>query len=413
MTDAKGSDTGHPEHVLVIWQRFLPYHVARLGRLNEWLASTGWRLTAVEVAQQDRSYGFPVAEKGSGPFRRITVFPGRSYHELSAGQVHRSVLEVLEQERPDVVFAPATPFPEGMAAVAHRRRSACRLILMDDAWEGSDVRGYLTRFAKRMIHRGVDGIFAPAPSHRSYFEKIGFPKEGIVYGVDAVDNDFYARQTVNVLESASAWRKRLNLPEDYFVYVGRLLPRKGLETLIEAYRGYRKKAGPAPWGLVLVGDGPHRGAVEALAKDLPGVLLTGARFGDECCACYALASAAIVPSLRDPWALVVNEAMASGLPVLVSRGCGAARTLVREAENGWTFRPGDAEELMVLMRRIAGLSRELRRAMGLRSKAILADWGLDRFVNGVQRALQLSRRPAHGILPMLVARFWKGHVRVN
>src|SRR4030042_1743573 len=77
-------------------------------------------------------------------------------------------------------------------------------------------------------------------------------------------------------------------------------------------------------GLVRVGHRPHSDVVEALAKDLPGVLLTGARFGEECCACYALASAAVVPSLRDPWALVVNEAMASGLPGLVSRGGGFA-----------------------------------------------------------------------------------------
>jgi glycosyltransferase involved in cell wall biosynthesis len=408
-----GSDTGRPEHVLVIWQRFLPYHVARLGRLNEWLASAGRRLTAVEVAPQDASYRFPVDGTGSGPFRRITVFPGRSYHELSAGQVHRSVLEVLDQERPDVIFAPATPFPEGMAAVTHRWRSTCKLILMDDAWEGSDLRGILTRFAKRMIHRGVDGIFAPAPSHRSYFEKIGFPTESIVYGVDAVDNNFYALHADRVRNTAPEWRTRLGLPEDYFIYVGRLLPRKGLETLIEAYRGYRKKAGPAPWGLVLVGDGPHRDTVEALAKDVPGVSLIGARFGEECCACYALASAAVVPSLRDPWALVVNEAMASGLPVLVSRGCGSAKALVREAENGWTFSPGDADELLVLMRRIAGLPRELRRAMGLRSQFLLADWGLDRFVNGVQCALKLSRRPQVGLLTLLAGWLWKGRIREN
>lgn len=75
--------TDYQGHVLVIWQRFLPYHLARLRRLNEWIASVGGRLTGVEVTPQDGSYGFPVDETGSGSFRRITAFPGQSYHELS------------------------------------------------------------------------------------------------------------------------------------------------------------------------------------------------------------------------------------------------------------------------------------------------------------------------------------------
>jgi glycosyltransferase involved in cell wall biosynthesis len=135
--------------------------------------------------------------------------------------------------------------------------------------------------------------------------------------------------------------------------------------------------------------------------------------GAELCGSYARAGGLVVPSLIDPWGLVVNEAMASGLPVLVSRGCGCARTLVRDGENGWTFEPGDHEAIAGLMTRLSSLPWEQRERMGRCSREIVADWGLERFVKGVQQALGWSRRPPASSLSNLVAKTWKGHIRTT
>jgi len=120
-----------------------------------------------------------------------------------------------------------------------------------------------------------------------------------------------------------------------------------------------------------------------------------------------------VPSEIDPWALVVNEGMAAGLPILVSRGCGCARTLVLEGENGWSFAPGDEDELVCRLLELSLLPETARCAMGHRSREIIADWGLDRFAEGVLRALEIPRRPDAGFFPSLAVRLWKGRVRVN
>jgi glycosyltransferase involved in cell wall biosynthesis len=149
------------------------------------------------------------------------------------------------------------------------------------------------------------------------------------------------------------------------------------------------------------------------AKDTQGIYFTGRQMEDELLAFYAFAAACIVPSELDPWALVVNEAMASGLPVIVSKGCGSAQTLVHEGENGWTFEPGDSASLARLMEQMTSLAPERLKAMGNESQKIIAEWSLDRYCHGVMEAIKVPRRDNAGFLSSLAVRLWKGRVSVN
>jgi glycosyltransferase involved in cell wall biosynthesis len=390
----------------VVWQRLLPYHVARLRALDRACRQAGHRLVGVEVAGTDRSYRFP--EQDGGGFLLRRCFAQGAYHDYTARQVRARTEEVLREIDADIVFAPATAFPEGMAALSWRRRAGRRSVLMDDAWEGSDQRSWPTRVAKRILHRGVDAAFVPAPSHHPYYEGLGFPPDRIVDGVDVVDNDFFASTAEEARGREGELRGRLGLPGSYFLFVGRPVLRKGLDTLLEAYRAFRLGAGDRAPGLVVVGPGDGRGGGEAA-----GVRFAGAHFGKELGFLYGLADILVVPSRRDPWALVVNEGMAAGLPVIVSRGCGSARTLVREGENGWTFEPGDAPGLAALLSRGAALGRGRLAAMGARSREIAASWTLDRFTAGVFSALAIPRREPAGLLTDLLIAGWHGRVRID
>ncbi len=398
-------------HIAIIWQRFLPYHVARIRHLRKKLDERGYGLTAIEVASSDESYGF-LDSSEEKDFEYICCFPGKSYHQLSAGEVLDAVSSTLRRIRAEIVFAPATPFPEGMAAVRYRVERGCRTVLMDDAWEHTDQRGWLKRFIKREIHSNVDAAFVPAPSHRLYFERMGFPAERIIFGVDVVDNDYFSAVSHSLGSNRESARRSLKLPENYFLFVGRFFPRKGIEDLLRSYEQYRSGAA-APKNLVLVGTGPAFNHIRNSFALVPGVHLTGPKFGDDLCAYYSLADVLVVPSRSDPWGLVVNEGMASGLPVIVSRGCGCATTLVREGENGWTFAAGDTERLGSLMLSIDSLPPERLRLMGERSHEIISEWSLDRFASGVFEAIEIPRRPAAGFIAGLLTKMWKGHISVN
>ena len=197
------------------------------------------------------------------------------------------------------------------------------------------------------------------------------------------------------------------LPLNYFLFVGRFLTRKGIEGLIEAYKQYRKTS-EEPWGLLLVGDGQDGAKFRSMAEGLRDVRFVGPCYGEELCRYYALAGALIVPSISDPWGLVINEGMACGLPVVVSRGCGAAKTLVQEGENGWTFESGDSETLAVLMSRLSSMPAETLDKMGERSKQIISGWSLDRFSDGVIKALTIPHRPPAGFISNLAVQLWEG-----
>ncbi len=399
-------------HIAVIWQRFLPYHVARIRCLRERCAALGYRLTAIEAASRDASYGFDAALPEAG-FDHVCCFPGSSYHDHRAAEIHAKVLAALDRAQPDAVFAPATPFPEGMAAVAYRRHSGARSFMMDDAWEHSDHRGVIVTGVKRLVHANIDGVFIPAPSHAAYYRKLGFPEDKIVFGVDVVDNDRFSEGADRARAEAVPIKVAGAIVDDYFLYVGRFVPRKGLETLLAAYASYRTRALGKPCDLVLVGGGNHLETIWRLGAGIEGLHFAGPQFGDELCHYYGRAKVLVVPSVSDPWALVVNEGLASGLPVIVSAGCGSARTLVSEGENGWCFPPEDATALTDLLLRAGSSTPDALAQMGRKSREIIGAWSLDRFADGVMQAMRLPRATPASLLSDLAIRLWKGRVSVN
>jgi 1,2-diacylglycerol 3-alpha-glucosyltransferase len=392
-----------------MWTKFLPYHLARIRHLRKRLQEIDWHLTAIEVASKDALYPFPEIMENRGD-DYICLFSGKSYRALSPYTIHATAFRALENIQPDVVIAPATPFPSGMASVKYSLNHKSLMIMMDDAWEDSDKRGIIVTEAKKIIHKNIDAAFIPAPSHASYYVKMGFPLDRIFYGVDVVDNDFFSTRAEAARQRADSLRVALDLPLQYFIFVGRFIERKGITTLLDAYRRYAALGPKSRWGLVLIGEGDEHQHYQEQMKDFPEVKFAGSQFSEQLCQYYGLASAFILTSVIETWGLVVNEAMASHLPVLVSKGCGACRSLVEEGGNGWTFGVGNAEVLSQLMFRMSEMPADRLRAMGVRSKEIIAHWSLDTFADSAIAATSLSRRDSGNFVSNLVAKLWTGRV---
>jgi glycosyltransferase involved in cell wall biosynthesis len=186
-----------------------------------------------------------------------------------------------------------------------------------------------------------------------------------------VDNRFFS-EGARMIREKQASHADLGVPKEYLLYVGRFAPEKNLVRLLQAFERYRTRE-PAGWGLVMVGAGPLRDRLERVARERNlEVVWTGFKSLQELLPFYAHAGCFILPSISEPWGLVVNEAMASGLPVIVSRRCGCAEDLVRDGENGFLFDPEDPAELAEQMARIAGLSKARRAEMGKVSQEIVS-----------------------------------------
>ena len=139
------------------------------------------------------------------------------------------------------------------------------------------------------------------------------------------------------------------------------------------------------------GDGGLCPALESRISALglaTSVLLPGFKQYPDLPAYYGLAGAFIHPSRTEPWGLVVNEAMASGLPVLVSNRCGCARELVSHGDNGFQFDPTDVAAAAGYMMQIAHDHQQRLAAMGQASRNRIGQWGPDRFARGLRDAAE-------------------------
>ena len=162
--------------------------------------------------------------------------------------------------------------------------------------------------------------------------------------------------------------------------------------MIEAYAAYRSAAGASAWKLVLIGDGPLKPQVLELQRRFnlgDDLLLPGWKQYPDLPIYYGLAGAFVLASTIEPWGLVVNEAMASGLPVLVSDRCGCAVDLVANGRNGFTFDPYDVPQLTRLMTHLAEANTN-RRDMGAASREIIVQWSPEVWAENLQLASETA-----------------------
>jgi glycosyltransferase involved in cell wall biosynthesis len=380
--------------VAVIWARFGPYHLARLEAACNLLAEYDATLYGIEVSGRAGTYAWKPAG-GAESFERITLFERKSYHDLDSRQIARATKEVLDRLSSDAVATPGWAFPEARAALAWCRANRRAAIAMTDSKEDDAPRRWWKEWLKSRIVRRFDAALVAGTPQASYLVKLGMKPERIFHGYDAVDNDYFAKRAERAREQADEVRDKLHLPEKYFLTSCRFIPEKNLFRLLDAYAAYRG-ATDNPWNLVVCGDGELAEPLRRHQKELKvnGVHWPGFVQIDELPDYYGLASGFILSSKKDTWGLAVNEAMASRLPVLVSERVGCRYDLVEDGANGFLFDPFDVGDMAQAMKRMASLPDAERQRMGQRSCEIIADWGPDRFAEGLWNAISKTNDSA-------------------
>jgi len=379
----------------VCFTNFGPYHLTRLRALAARLSEEGDRLVAYEVAGSERRYPWSRSQDDE-PFAWITLFPNRALETLGPSACRRAMALALDRDRPDALGIVGYVRPESMAAARWAHVHDRPAILMSESQAIDRPRVWWKELIKKRRLLPFDSALAGGPPHRDYLADLGMPPDRVALGYNAVDNAFFANE-------AHSWRERpqgrWGLPQaPYFLTVCRFVPEKNLVRLVEAFARYRhQSAARAAWDLVLCGDGPGSGEVAgAIARSgcAPAIHRPGFLQADSLPRWYAHAAAFVLPSLSEPWGLVVNEAAAAGLPLLVSTHAGCALTLVPDPQGttGGRFDPLDLDAMTIKLAWMAALPEESRRAMGRRAAEVVSHWGPDRFARGMMEALELARR---------------------
>ena len=385
--------------VAILFEILGPYHVARLAG-----AACAMDVLAVEILEKSGAYGaayglnlpaipsalthVPLGARGGA-----TGTTWRDYERLFDARLGPLAL--------DAVAVCGWASLGSIAATHWAARRGLPVIVMSETTPWDFARAPVVDTIKRGLARHYAAALCGARSHKDYLVSLGLAPDAVFLGYDAVDNDYFANAADAVRDSGAMPElgpgKRL--PEAarglYFLVSARFIEKKNLKRLLEAYAAFRagRSTDPADWPLVVLGDGKLRDDLEALRGMLglsAFVQMPGFRQYGELPSFYATAGAFIHASTTEQWGLVVNEAMASRLPVLVSNRCGCAAELVQEGVNGFTFDPLDTRRMTALMRQMA--TGDARAAMGAASRRIVADWGPERFGAGLAAAVAVARK---------------------
>jgi len=233
----------------------------------------------------------------------------------------------------------------------------------------------------RAAFRRVDAFLVIGSRNRDYYRSFGVPDQKCLWAPYGVDNRWFALSEPARALARARVRATLAVRDDAIVFASsaKLIARKRPLDLVDAVAALRRRGTNAR--ALFIGDGEQRNAIIERAAShgiSDAVSVSGFINQQELPAWYAAADALVLPSdSRETWGLVVNEAMAAGLPVVVSDAAGCSVDLVREGENGFTYPCGDAAALAARLAAVAQLGADGRRAFGDRSREIVAGFGID------------------------------------
>jgi glycosyltransferase involved in cell wall biosynthesis len=244
---------------------------------------------------------------------------------------------------------------------------------------------------KRRFFNRCTAFVVPGKSSANYLQSLGIRESIIFTAPNAVDNALFMRCARAAQQQKTQTRLRLNLPVRYLLYVGRLVREKGVYELLDAYAQLPSSV-RSETALVLAGSGSER---RELAKRASRIERGNIRFldfvhRDELAEVYALADALVFPTHSDPWGLVVNEAMACGLPVMTTPVAGCAQDLVHQGVNGFLVEPGDVASLSHAMAKLSEDS-QLRERMSLASREQIERYSPETWAEGILSAVQSVR----------------------
>ncbi|MGA9069883.1 MAG: glycosyltransferase family 4 protein [Terracidiphilus sp.] len=347
---------GKPLRVAVLHNH--PIHYMHL--LFSAIASLGVKVDVVFAARTSILRTASLCPKGLY-YRSHFLFNG-SFESLPQARSAFQAVRVFARLKPDVVIICGYSYLPTWSVLAWAKLSKTPVVL----WFESNFFDHPRSKTKELVKQIFVSAFAAAhvygKSNRDYLEHLGMSPSKILEKRATVDSGLFMRRRAN-----------FNAGFRRFVYVGRFSPEKNLLFLLEAFGIARDKC---PAELVMAGYGPEEPLLREYVQTAglgEFVKFAGQKTQDEVSKEMAKSDCLVLPSLSETWGLVVNEALCTGLPVIVSDRCGCARDLARP-ETGWVFCSESKEELTAAMLEVCGLPLDRLQKMGDAAVKLAAEY---------------------------------------
>lgn len=318
-------------------------------------------------------------------YRRVflpNLTPRRLRRTTMLGYANLTLGRELDRFRPEYMIVYGTNQLTYWLAFAHAIRRHIPFALRSDSNIRLDTsqtwRSRLRRQLLRRLLSHAHGVLTVGSANREYWLRHGARLEQIFSAPYAV------------AAPVEAMRARAPSPPPIrLLYVGRLVPNKGVDLLLEAFNDL---VGANPIELTIVGTGPEQERLLALQSEAArrATHWLGQLDNERVRSLYAEHHVFVLPSRREPWGLVVNEAMAAGLPVVAHVDVGSAIDLIEPGRTGWLYTERTAPSLRAAL--VQAIESPDRAAIGDRAQAKVRAWSIAAEVNGFLSAVDAAAK---------------------
>jgi glycosyltransferase involved in cell wall biosynthesis len=356
-------------NVLLIWDRMGDYHRARWSAVQSFLSDR--EVFAADFGGSDKLYGWKTTSEKNNYFLLSNASPDT----FDISRI-RKFSRILKENNIGVVCIPGYGRPEYVILLALCTIMGRHVILFAESWYGAS--SIVERMKAGILKSTCDGYLVSGERARMHFaDRLGINERKILTGYSVVDNQHFASSSSS---SSKETGKEL-------LCVARFAEEKNLSLLIDAFvKSVMPEQG---WRLTLVGGGPQEEELRFKAHSHPVTLLAWQPY-NALPALYQHADVFVLPSIFEPWGLVVNEAMAAGLPVLLSHEVGCLPDLLQEGVNGWSFPSKNEGSLLTVLNQIAGLGAGKLKDMGEASRKIISNFSPERFAMQIGKLIEIK-----------------------
>ncbi|MFI3297287.1 MAG: glycosyltransferase family 4 protein [bacterium] len=245
----------------------------------------------------------------------------------------------------------------------------------------NNIKGIIRYISLRWIYRFVDKAFYVGENNRHYFERYGLRKHQLRFAPHAVDNCRFGQPGSE--EQSLQWRRELGYADNdiVIVYAGKFIKCKGLVSFVKQFKNYKDQYPKSNFELLLIGNGE----LEAELKSMQNNAIKFLTFQNQSKMplIYCLGNIFVLPSNSETWGLGINEAMASGRAVIVTKNVGCAVDLVEDGKNGYYFDLENSEANIKMFKKI---EHSNLKEIGVTNKISISKWSYKEIVTSIENA---------------------------
>lgn len=333
------------------------------------------------------------------------LFETEIFSELSKKTVEKAITRRLDEVNPDLIVCGPLAFMAGAIGLRWGRSKKRKVIVFDDSKFTGYNRNALVNFIKKRLTKLADGYLVPSEDYDEEYKKWNIGIEKLSYGLNCVDNSFF-----------SSSHKKEDFNTKKIICVARLVPIKNLKTLLRCWRSIEDL--DQDYQLIIIGDGPELKPLQLLMSELmlSRVKFLGFQKRRVIARLFSLSNAFILPSLLEGWGMVVNEAMAAGLPILLSDKINAGHTLLRNNVNGYSFDPNEETTITDVILKYIKLSEPDKLKMSLAALSTIEKYDFDYLGEQLLAAInkiKTSERDNISTFDYMLMALWSGKFQTS